>query len=262
MTIINQNNFDWSITNRDVVMVIPNYGRKNLILPGLKRFKTGIPRDKWILLIANDCKHEDFSDIAEEFNIAWFTFEREPVERNGSQIRNFIIKNIQSKILAFRDPEIIVTGEDYLEKVIGLKERQVHRPYGTTELREQDVTRILRDNTLDVTTLDVKRNYKVGDSQAHEGFHFCYAAHVSLLREIRGYDEDYKDCYGWEDVDLLNRLHLANAEFVMDKNIHAYHTWHPRRRSFLKGVHDNAKIYTEKITDPIKIVNPNGWGLG
>ncbi len=138
----------------------------------------------------------------------------------------------------------------------------MHRPYGTTELRERDVPRILRDDALDVTTLDVKRNYKAGDSRAHEGFHFCYAAHVSLLREIHGYDEEFQYTYGVEDLDLLDRLHDINSEFIMDKDIHGFHVWHPRRRAFLKGVHDNLKIYRDKQSEKNRIVNPNGWGLG
>ncbi len=259
----NQYTFNWSVTNRDIVMMIPNYGRRHLILPGLRRFKTDVPRDKWILLIANDCKHEDFSDLEEEFNLAWFTFEREPAERNGSQIRNVVIRNVQSRILASRDPEIIVHGSDYVKRLLSLRDDQVHRPHGTTELREQDVQEILRDDNLDVSTLPVKRRYRAGNAKVHEGFHFCFATGVELLRSIGGYDEDFRYSYGWEDVHLLNRLHIANAEFIMDPNFHAYHTWHPRRVKFLRGVNKNGTIYESKMKKLKLVANENReWGLG
>lgn len=260
---MNQTNFDWSVTNRDIVMLIPNYGRRHLILPGLKRFKTDVPRDKWILLIANDCKHEDFSDLEEEFNLAWFTFEREPVERNGSQIRNFVIKNVQSRILASRDPEIVIHGSDYVKRLLSLRDDQVHRPHGTTELREQDVQMILRDDTLDVSQLPVKRRYRAGDPKVHEGFHFCFATGVELLRSIGGYDEVFKYTYGLEDCDLLNRLHMSSAEFIMDSNFHGFHLWHPRRTKFLRGVQKNGKLYESKMKNPKLIANKGvEWGTG
>lgn len=259
---INQNNFDWQKTNKEIIIFIPNYGRKQLILPGLKRFQTNLPRERWSWLIVNDCIHEDFSDIANEFNILWFTFEREPKERNGSQIRNYVIKNVQSKILASKDPEIILTGSDYIERIINLQDKQIHRPWGTTELMEMDSPKIINNDNLDIGTLKPRRHYPSGNPKTHEGFHFSYACHTKLLKDIGGYDERFKNTYGWEDVDLLDRLHMLNCEFIMDKEIHAYHIWHARRTKFLKGVGDNAEIYRQKQKNPKIIANENNieWG--
>lgn len=259
----NQINFDWSLTNKKIIIFIPNYGRKNLILPGLKRFKTNIPKEEWAWLIVNDCIHEDFSDLEREFNVLWFTFEREPKERNGSQIRNYVIKNCQSKILASKDPEIILTGSDYIEKIINLQDKQVHRPWGTTELMEMDSPKIINNDNLDIGQLTPRRHYPSGNPKTHEGFHFSFACHTKLLKEMHGYDENFKETYGFEDVQLLDRLHMYECEFIMDKEIHAYHIHHPRRTKFLRGVKDNAEIYRQWQKNPKIVVNRNiEWGTG
>ncbi len=262
MTYINQDNFDWSVTQKELVIFIPNFKRKHLIIPTLMRWKTSIPQDKWIILVVNDGIHENLSDLA-NYNVVYFTFERNPGERNGCMIRNYVIKRVQSRLLMSKDPEVILHGEDCLVNVMKI-EGQVYRASRAIELMEPDTPKILRNNDLDISTLSHKREYPVKE-ECHEGFHFCYTATTNLLKHLRGYDEDYVRGYGYEDVDMLHRLR-KQTNIKLDDKVWAMHIWHPRRAKFLKTVADNGQIYQDKIesfNSGILIANPNTeWGNG
>ena len=136
---ITQHNFDWAVTERDLVIFVPNFGRKRYLAATLEWFETAVPEDRWITIVVNDGLHEDLSDLAARFNLAWFTFERNPVvERNGAMIRNYFIKRCRSRLLCTRDPEILIEGERFVEHVLGLPSGVVYRTggMGLTETAE------------------------------------------------------------------------------------------------------------------------------
>jgi hypothetical protein len=258
----NQNNFDWSITNRDVVLYIPNFGRKNFLIPTLKHIKTDLPNDKWIILVVNDGIHEDMSDLA-DFNLAYFTFDRgeDPVERNGCMIRNYILKRVQSRILATRDPEIFIEGGDYLRKIYEIDDI-IFRPGSMIELAEPETPKILGGRDYELSKLQRRFTHKV-TLDNYRAFHAGFAAPISKLLEIGGYDEDFRNCYGYEDVDLLMRLRKLGASFVIDRSIIAYHIWHMRKTRFLKTVRKNGQIHTTKNRNLQIVANTNReWGNG
>jgi len=260
---INQHNFDWDITNRDVVIFIPNYKRKHLIIPTLDRFKTDVPRDKWIIVIANDYHHEEFSEEEQDqYNFRYFTLEREKGERNGCMIRNYFIKKCQSRIMASKDPEIIIDSDDYIERLMVLN-NELHRAKRAIELREQDVQLIVNHPELDVAQFPIKREYQLHSPHVCEGFHFCFATSTQNLKDIGGYDEDFKDGYGYEDKDILERLIKKSSEVIMDPGVVVRHLWHPRRARFLKTVLDNGEIYKKKIEQGCLVANQDReWGEG
>lgn len=259
---ITQHNFDWNITNKDIVIFVPNFKRKNLLISTLERFQTKVPRDKWLILVVNDGIHEDLSDLADQYNIAYFTLERDVVqERNGCMARNYVIKRIQSRIFASRDPEIILHCDDYITTVMQLTSKQIHRCHYAAEMTEQDRPRILADPNLDVTKLPTLRVWPVQNIHTYQGFHFCFATYTDLLRQIGGYDEDYENGYGYEDIDLLERLIIAGGEFIVDKNFSTYHIWHPHMRRFHRTITSNENLFRKKMAIKNPIANEGiVWG--
>jgi len=258
MSYVNQHNFDWSITNREIVIFIPNFNRKHLIIPTLVRWQTSLPKNDWLILVVNDGAHEDLSDL-EQYNVKYFTFERDPGERNGCMIRNYIIKRIQSRLLMSKDPEIILYSKDCLENTVQCR-YEACRAGRAIELMEFDVQKILKNDDLDVFKLKHKREYPV-QTACHEGFHFCYTASTKLLRELSGYDETFVQGYGWEDVDILRRLE-KNSHVKLDNSICAMHIWHPRRAKFLKTVIDNGAIYQNIVNNDLVTNEGVAWGNG
>jgi hypothetical protein len=142
-----------------------------------------------------------------------------------------------------------------------LTPKQVHRCHRAVEMTEQDRPRILADPTLDLSGLAILRVWPVQTIHTYQGFHFCFAAHVDLLKQIGGYDEDYENGYGYEDVDLMERLIMAGAEFIVDKNFTTYHIWHPHMRRFHNTITSNEQIFRNKMATKRPIANEGrGWG--
>lgn len=262
MPYVNQDNFDWSVTDRDVVLYVPNFGRKNLLIPTLERIQTDLPRDKWIVLIVNDGIHEDMSDL-ESFNLCYFTFERgeNPKERNGCMIRNYILKRLRSRLVATRDPEIFLEGPDYFQKIYDTDDK-VFRPGCMVELAEPETSKILRGQTDNLSELSRRFTHKVTPDN-YRAFHAGFSAPTQTLVDIGGYDEDFRDSYGHEDVDLLARLRQLGIPFVVDRSIIAYHIWHMRKTKFLKTVRHNGQIYDHKRKVNALMANlGRKWGNG
>jgi len=257
---MNQNNFDWCCTNKELVIYVPNYGRKYLLIPTLKRFKTNIPNEKWMWLIANDGIHEDMSDL-ESDNLKWFTFERQPnQERNGCMIRNFVIKNCQSKWLCTKDPEITIEG-DIVSKILSIENDIVYRPKGMVELYEQNTQQIIDDPFIDLTQLPILRQWEASDKR-NQAFHAGCAIRTQRLKDMQGYDERYKEGYGYEDWQMLERL-KKTVPVLIDENIQTYHVGHPIIRKFHKTIINNEGIYNSDLRN-LSIVANEGkeWGNG
>lgn len=256
----NQTTFNWNSTNCPIIIFIPNFGRKTLLIPTLQRFKTNLPKNDWKFLVVNDGFSEDLSDL-EHFNLCWFTFEREPIERNGALIRNYVIKRLQCQTICQRDPEIMLDGGDYLQHVYENQDK-IYRPASMIELQPNAVQEIFDNPFCDLARLDVLRSWKVTPYN-YEAFHNGCAIPLQLLRNIGGYDENFSEGYGYEDVDLLQRLKLTDYKFLVDNKIIGYHLWHQMRRKFHKTINKNGIIYENKMKN-LQVIANNGkeWGKG
>lgn len=254
-----QVSFDWSCTNKEFVMFVPNFGRKHLLVPTIKRFQTVVSKDRWVWLIVNDGKEEDLSDL-ETYNLRWFNFEREPMERNGCMIRNFVIKRLQSKWLCTKDPEIICS-DDIVSKIIDADD-MVYRAVSNIELCEQETQKILDDPFVDLTKLSVLRQWSA-TKKTYQGFHHLFCTRTQKLKDIQGYEESFRDGYGFEDVNLLERLMSDDTKLVIDNDLKTYHIHHPIIRKFHKTILSNESIY-RKLKNNLEIVANQGaiWGEG
>jgi len=244
----NQHNFDWSVTDRDIVIYVPNFRRKNLLAQALQRYKTALPNTYWMMLVVNDGPHEDLSDLQEQYNLRWFTFERPDNERNGCMIRNHIIRNVRSSVLCTRDPEIYFEGEDYLVRVFEALEKDiVYRPGSMTEL-DQHGGRV--------------RTWKV-DNLRYECLHAGVAIRTERLLTIGGYDEQFRNYYGFEDAHMLSRLRASGVEFVIDDEVKTFHLYHDRPGFQKSTAIAGQELYNKKVMN-LEIVANKGeeWGQG
>jgi len=258
---INQNNFDWGCTEKELVIYVPNFGRKHLLTPTLRRFNTSVSEDRWMFLVVNDGPHEDMSDLEQEFNLKWFTFERSPTnERNGCMIRNFIIKRCMSKWLCTKDPEIIC-DQDIVTKVIDLDD-VVYRPGGMNELHLCETQKILDNPNVDLTKLSMIRQWQVTPHN-YQAFHNMVCIRTKRLQTMQGYEEEFQDGFGWEDVNLLERLKADNNKFIIDKDIVTWHIAHFIYQRFLNTINLNGRIYQDKKKNLKIVANENkNWGDG
>ena len=257
-----QHNFPWELTNKEVVVFVPNFARKKFIVPTLERFKTNVPTDKWIFLVVNDGIHEDLSDL-EKYNLCWFNFERaDTKERNGGPVRNYVIKRVQSRILASRDPEIVVDHPDFVDGLLQLKEDESLRCCRGIELTDPDTDKIFQDNTIDLSTLRPLRVWEISQERKYESWHWAYGIHTKKLIELGGYDERFAEWYGHEDTDLLCRILNYGMRTIMPSNFIAYHIFHPRMIKFTNTIRD-AGLLSESLPKNRIIANQGiEWGNG
>lgn len=218
--------FDWSITERELVLFIPHFNRGNYIRKWLETFKTEVPVNKWIILIGNDGTHESFDDIKEK-NVRYFTLPRNnSIERNSAFIRNVAIKHCRSKLFYQKDPDIIVLGDDFLKKCLEKQNDSIIYRCGDTAYRA------IEKQTKDYLNgiIDLEQVIKTANKfPITERFVYCqYSMCVprKILFDIGGYCEQLRGNW-YDDTDIHRRLLDFGLKQILDKNCQPLHLWHP-----------------------------------
>jgi len=252
-------NFDWSITERKIVIFIPNYDRKAYVEFGLKYIQTILPESDWIIIVGNDQIHHDF-DFLKEKNVRYFsllTGQKSP--RNSCRIRNYAIKHCRSKVFFQKDPEVMVDG-DFISRSVEWcggwraghvlvvdeeKSKEVVRdgldilkPYIKKReryskcLKHEWIGKHVQSISVDAQSL---YNAKLAHDRIYESkgglnfsTYFAYALGIEtkVLKDLSGYDEDYTS-YGYEDPDMFCRLMAFKYPIIPDYSCSSIHLYHP-----------------------------------
>lgn len=263
--LVTLNNFDWSITERDLVIFIPNWGRGNYIRRIIETMKTNIPLDKWIIIIGNDCQHEDLSGLKNQ-NVIYFTFSpniSRRQERGGSFIRNIAIKRSRSKWFFQKDPEVIIEN-DFIANILACSTEFYRLSGPACKVYENTSMEFMNHQaTIEDCKMNSQKYPVVENDQMF--FNMAFGVHTQLLQNIYGYDEDYGETY-YYDTDLFFRLMANGVRTTMDPQCKPIHLWHPT-----PSFPDTSKTKAEyeamgamfRSKNPRQIVrNPNGWGEG
>lgn len=151
-------NFDWGQTQKDLLLIIPNYGRGKYIRKTIDNtINTSIPRDKWVILIINDGIEENFDDLKDK-NVLYFTIERKSLHERGDAFgRNVAIKYGQSKLFSQKDPEIFLSGD----AIKGCFDHPdiLYRCGGQAHICQKENTELYFDNKINIDELQ-KRAHK------------------------------------------------------------------------------------------------------
>lgn len=236
---ITNKNFDWSQTNKELLFFIPNFGRGKYIRKTIDNtIKTSVPKDKWIILIANDGIEENFDDLKNK-NVVYFTLERNSLtERNGGFVRNIAIKYGQSKMIAQKDPEILYTG-DFIKRSFD-HQNVLYRCGECSYSCTKNDTNLYFNNQISADELQ-KRTPGHPITSEYVCWHWGHCAPTECFRQLGGYDEDFK-YYGFEDADMWNRLMKSGLKQYLDKNCRPIHLHHPK-----PDVYGNDKEKYEKM---------------
>lgn len=268
-------NFDWSATEKKLVIFMPNYNGKRLTEQSILRMQTTIPTDQWMILIGNDNVDDDWDHLRTQ-NVASITLLRDNKEpRNGAFIRNYVIKRCRSVLFLQKDGEVVIEG-DFIHSCI----RQCHDEFGwrpgyAVALSVMDTGSYLDGRPVDLGQLSreiepvvscpdlslvkeylLRRN---GQVNFISYYHYAYCVETAWLQTMHGYDEDFK-YYGWEDVDMYLRLAERGVKIFPDYKCYAVHLYHPStvNRPMLNAM---AQVFQSK--DPTQWRrNPERWGEG
>lgn len=259
-------NFDWSITNRELVIFIPNWGRGEYVRKTIAEMDTHVPLNKWLIVVINDRIHEDFSDLDGFENTVYLTFgpELNKEGRGDGFIRNVAIKRCQSKWFFQRDPEIIITG-DFIKSIIECPTDMYRLSGPAKKTRQATTERFLRGEATVQECSEDSDQYDI-DPNKFVYFHFGFAVKTKILQDIRGYDEEYKKMY-CADRDIYSRLMAQGVIPTFDpecKPIHLWHTipWFPNNPKTIADYKEMQQIFANK--DPNQFIrnNPETWGEG
>ncbi len=264
---ITHREFDWSLTERKVVVFSPNWGRGDYIRHTTRMIKTCVPKKDWIVLVANDGIHDDLSDL-ESDNVVYFTFDREnKSERNGCFIRNFVIKRVRSQFLFSKDPEIIVAGSDFISNILTCGHRFYRLGSPACKVSEHVTKEYMAGKANLDRCIQNSRTTSVQANQ-HQIMHFGYSMLVNILQNMHGYDEDYSNSPYCEDRDIFYRFRAQRLNPFVDQHCFPVHLWHEMK--FYPNTPDNKRKYEQSQTifaskDPknfIRNTGPEGWGEG
>jgi len=256
--------FDWSITNRELVLLVPNFGRGRYIRKVIDSLTaTCIEKSQWIILIINDAIHEDFSDLADK-NVAYFTVDRiDKYERGDAFMRNICIKYSQSKMIAQKDPEIFYTN-DFID---GCFDNQgvLYRCGGSSYLAKEHDTNEYLSGNIDKDRL-IKNADRYPITEKFVYWHFGHCAPIESFRNLNGYDEDFK-YYGYVDTDMWDRLMKSGLKQRIDSACSPVHLWHPKphfktHERDIKRYEAMGRLYNSKINGSIVANNNTNWGEG
>jgi len=258
--------FDWSITNRELVIFIPNWGRGEYVRQTVKTIDTMVPLNKWLVVVINDRIHEDLSDLDGFENTVYLTFgpERTTEGRGDAFMRNVAIKRCQSKWFFQKDPEIIVTG-DFIQNILNCP-TDMYRLSGPAQKTREDTTkRFLQGKSTIYECSKDADDYTI-DPDKFVYCHFGFAVKTKILRDMRGYDEDYKKMY-CADRDLYMRLMAQGIQPTFDPQCHPIHLWHtlpwyPNTPKTKADYAEMQSLFASK--DPQQFIrnNPDTWGEG
>jgi len=254
-------NFDWDVTERELVLFIPHFNRSNYIRKWLETFKTEIPTDKWIILIGNDGEHESFDDLKNR-NVRYFTLPRKnATERNSSFIRNVAIKNCRSKLFYQKDPDVIVLGSDFIK---GCLENNINNAiYRCGETAHRAVESETKDFLNGAITLEqvikTANRHPITESFVYCQYSMCVPR--KILFDLGGYCEELKGNW-YDDTDMHRRLISFGLKQILDKNCQPLHLWHPTNfdQTNLKF---NENLFEQRKQSGIIVDNiDKRWGEG
>lgn len=261
-----EKDFDWSLTNRKLVIMMPNWGRGDYIKKTVETIETVVPAKDWIILVANDGLHEDLYDLDDQ-NVVFFTFQRENIsERNGCFIRNFVIKRLQSERVFIKDPEIIIEG-DFIRRILVDCDKPLYRLGGDFACKaSREITgNFMAGNATIQDCITNSQKHPIYRNQ-HMIMHYGYSMPVATLQQMKGYDEDYSVSPYCEDRDIFYRFVAQELPVFFDKQCFPIHLWHEMK--FFPNTPENAARYEKAkalfhAKDPTNFIrNPNGWGTG
>jgi len=294
-------NFDWDITNRKVMILIPHYNRPKYVEASVKAFATDMPIDDWVIIIGNDSIHFDF-DHLRRYNAYSYTILRNegPVAlsgfRNSGFNRNYGLKNCQADLFVQKDPEVFVKGE-FLRKAWELRDKAASRAGHVMFVERSLSERVLVEGVQilnefipataflpaekgaqrvhpEILYYTAPPEIKYSPAEAHlrmvaskgavhfsSYYAYIFAMGTVVAQAMRGYDEDFTN-FGWEDPDMFCRLMANGYPILPDFNTVSIHLAHDSTQGEPKEVHRMGDIFKGK--DPANIVRNKfrPWGVG
>ena len=226
--------FNWSLTERKLCVIIPNYNRDWYIDQTIDNtynfLNTILPSSDFCILIVSDRFPEyPANKYSNVFSISCGD-SSDLSDRNGLFARNYAIKRCQSAWILQKDPEIMWFtnaenhGSHQLLSIINGPTNCIARPKYCMMLTAEKTIEYAAHRQI---FADDTCPWQEAQLNNQMFMHTLFLAPTQHLKEIRGYDEDYT-YYGPEDKDILERLIQKGLTQQM-LDILSVHLWHENK---------------------------------
>jgi glycosyltransferase involved in cell wall biosynthesis len=136
---------------------------------------------------------------------------------NPAPLNNVGIKMARSPWVVLSSPEVRHSKPTNLKRMYDFAMQLGADPYSP------DRTMVLVSDVWDDSL-----NMFISGGPNGRPLHFLTVYSTRFLEEIGGFEEEYVQGWGAEDVDFVVRLDRAGVQYVADRRILGYHQFHPR----------------------------------
>lgn len=191
-------------------LVIPTWNRARLLERSLSHNAQFTQPDE--VIVVDDGSTDDTRDVCERFGVTYI-----PTGRTGeascSLARNIGLRAASGDEVIVTDPEVMFVTD----VVAAMREARVSDP----------------GSILHPATARKERRY-AGSERADHGWFYLVCLRRSWVLDVGGWDEAFPEAWGWEDIDLYERLRALGHELA-PVGCEVLHQWHPSRTTDAPG---------------------------
>ncbi len=250
-----------------ISIVMAYHNRRTQLIRTLNSIdKTNYNKNKIQIIIVNDNSSEEHSinDLNDKFDLDIFVINIPKKQKkwvNSCVPYNIGFNHIKYDKVIIQNPECYHNGDilSYTDKNLTDKN---YFSFGCYSLNYDETNNDKYDH---IELLDKKfdtvcsSGWYNHDKHRPSYYHFCSAITKDNLKELNGFDEDYKDGIGWDDNEILHRIKLLNLETKIINDPFVFHQYHdsenyrynnltPQSEKDQKNklFYDNKTIYNNK----------------
>jgi len=191
-------------------IIIPTYNRRDTLKRVLDSlFNQTYPKDAYEVVVIDDGSTDNTGAMVKKLN-APCSFKYFWQEKNGpAAARNYGLSEAQGEVIIFIDSDIIV-GSDFIEEHLSY-----HKKHDRVIVRAPVIRTQNRDNP-------IGERMKLTDLSSAFFATGNTSVKKSFLFQAGPFDEDFKE-YGWEDLEMGERLKKLGLSVKTNKRAVGYH---------------------------------------
>jgi len=242
------------------------------------------PKDVELLFLNIGGERELFSILKKysgKFRIRYFYLNKSTKKYsqsdNRSVGRNFLIRQAEGKYILITDPEVVHYSQTINQTINAFSKYgdqiwYCGRVYGTASfantkgeytnfftktVQKKELDFIGKEPSpgkkIDLNYYRESKNYNYINPKKFELFMFCSAIAKKHLKAVGGFNEQMK-VWGYEDIDIYNRLKEIGIKRIFDNNFISYNLPHPINLPL------NERISWTLYNANIRSKKSNNWG--
>ncbi len=191
-------------------IIIPTYNRRDTLKRVLNRlFNQTYPKDAYEVIVIDDDSTDDTGVMVKKLSAPCSLRYLWQEKKGPAAARNYGLSKAQGEVIIFVDSDIIV-GSDFIEEHLSY-----HKKHDRVIVRAPVIRTQNRDNP-------IGERMKLTDFSSAFFATGNTSVKKSFLSQAGPFDEDFKE-YGWEDLEMGERLRKLGLSVKTNKRAVGYH---------------------------------------